>query len=179
MNQTEFAAIGGVRKGAQINYEAGERDPDIEYLAAIATAGADIQYIITGVRSDNPPQPLPDADYQALIERVRAVMEDWSLDMADLAAEIGEKPKRLREALEGKQRLSVDVLLKLVQRFDLSADWLLRASGRMYHDPRPTERVSPMEKDLLVVYRELPPNLQNAVISMVVALVKNTRTGNA
>jgi hypothetical protein len=71
------------------------------------------------------------------------------------------------------------VLLKLVQRFELSADWLLRASGRMYHDPRPTERVSPMEKDLLVVYRELPPNLQNAVISMVVALVKNTRTGNA
>lgn len=48
MNQTEFAALAGVRKRAQINYEAGERAPDANYLAAIAAAGADVAYILTG-----------------------------------------------------------------------------------------------------------------------------------
>ena len=50
LNQSEFAAIGGVQKGAQINYEQGKRNPDADYLAAIATKGADVQYILTGVR---------------------------------------------------------------------------------------------------------------------------------
>lgn len=51
LNQSEFAAIGGVQKGAQINYEQGKRNPDSEYLAAIASAGADVQYILTGIRA--------------------------------------------------------------------------------------------------------------------------------
>lgn len=50
-NQDAFGAIGGVQRRAQINYEKGERLPDIGYLAAIAKVGADIQYITTGVRS--------------------------------------------------------------------------------------------------------------------------------
>ncbi|MDG4552851.1 MAG: transcriptional regulator [Candidatus Competibacter sp.] len=50
-NQTDFAAIGGLKKLAQINYEQDKRAPDSAYLAAIAAAGADVQYIITGQRS--------------------------------------------------------------------------------------------------------------------------------
>jgi len=49
-NQTDFAAIGGVGRKSQFNYEEGERNPDAVYLAAIAAAGADIQYIVTGER---------------------------------------------------------------------------------------------------------------------------------
>ncbi|HGM7876730.1 TPA: helix-turn-helix domain-containing protein [Pseudomonas aeruginosa] len=47
-NQTDFGAIGGVQKQAQIKYEKGMRIPGADYLAAIAKAGADVQYIITG-----------------------------------------------------------------------------------------------------------------------------------
>lgn len=50
LNQTEFAAIGGVLKGAQINYESGKRKPDIEYLINIGRV-VDVAYIITGERS--------------------------------------------------------------------------------------------------------------------------------
>ncbi len=56
LNQSEFAAIGGVQKGAQINYEQGKRNPDSDYLSAIAAAktkdgkSADVQYILTGER---------------------------------------------------------------------------------------------------------------------------------
>jgi transcriptional regulator with XRE-family HTH domain len=50
-SQEAFGAIGGIQRRAQINYEKGERLPDIGYLGAIAKVGADIQYITTGVRS--------------------------------------------------------------------------------------------------------------------------------
>lgn len=51
MNQEAFGAIAGVRKQAQLLYEKGERHPDAQYLAAIAAAGADVLYILTGRRS--------------------------------------------------------------------------------------------------------------------------------
>ncbi len=51
-NQTDFGALGGVRKQAQIKYEAGLRRPDASYLLGIAKAGADVRYIITGDRRD-------------------------------------------------------------------------------------------------------------------------------
>lgn len=50
-SQTEFGTLGGVLKGAQINYEQDKRQPDAAYLAAIAAAGADVLYILTGARS--------------------------------------------------------------------------------------------------------------------------------
>ncbi|MBF0273448.1 MAG: helix-turn-helix transcriptional regulator [Magnetococcales bacterium] len=53
LNQAEFAALGGVGRTAQINYEAGERHPTSQYLIAIAAAGADVNYILTGVRSES------------------------------------------------------------------------------------------------------------------------------
>lgn len=63
-NQTDFGAIGGVKKLAQINYEKGERQPDSRYLAAIAAAGADVLYILTGQRSQPvaPQSLLPEGD---------------------------------------------------------------------------------------------------------------------
>lgn len=51
LNQEEFGALGGVKKGAQINYEKGDRAPDADYLANVAVAGADVLYLITGQHS--------------------------------------------------------------------------------------------------------------------------------
>ena len=51
-SQTDFAAIGGVGRKSQFNYEEGERQPDSLYLVAIHQAGADVQYILTGTRSE-------------------------------------------------------------------------------------------------------------------------------
>lgn len=53
LSQSEFGAIAGVQKQAQLNYENGKRSPDAMYLASIAQAGADILYILTGIRSEN------------------------------------------------------------------------------------------------------------------------------
>jgi len=47
-NQTEFAAVGGVQRRAQVFYEQDERRPDAGYLEAVARLGVDVQYVITG-----------------------------------------------------------------------------------------------------------------------------------
>jgi transcriptional regulator with XRE-family HTH domain len=51
LSQSAWGEIAGVTKKTQMLYEGGERMPDAAYLAAIAAAGADIQYIVTGIRS--------------------------------------------------------------------------------------------------------------------------------
>ena len=51
MTQEGFGQAGGVLKRALIRYEKGERMPDATFLAAIAAAGADVLYILTGQRS--------------------------------------------------------------------------------------------------------------------------------
>lgn len=53
LNQDEFAALGGVKKGAQFNYENGSRIPDIEYVIAIGAAGVDMHYLLHAVPSSD------------------------------------------------------------------------------------------------------------------------------
>ena len=51
MSQPEFAHACGVEKGSQINYEAGRRYPDAEYLNHADKLGVDVLYVVTGNRS--------------------------------------------------------------------------------------------------------------------------------
>lgn len=51
MNQEDFAAVGGVKKRAQISYEKDERSPDAAYLCALLDIGVDIWYVMTGTIS--------------------------------------------------------------------------------------------------------------------------------
>ena len=51
LNQEQFAALAGIQFVAQSNYETGKRSPDLDYLMAIAAAGADVLYIVTGARN--------------------------------------------------------------------------------------------------------------------------------
>ena len=57
-NQTDFAAQAGVSKNTQYNYEKGDRSPDADYLAAVAAAGVDILYVVTGQRAPVPAESL-------------------------------------------------------------------------------------------------------------------------
>ncbi|MBV1788729.1 helix-turn-helix domain-containing protein [Marinobacterium sp. D7] len=74
-SQEAFGAIGGVARNAQHNYEKGARQPDIGYLAAIAAAGADIQYIITGIRSEIS-YPTPSSAELQLVDHYRKCSAD-------------------------------------------------------------------------------------------------------
>lgn len=50
LSQTACGDLGGVKKLAQISYEKGMSFPTASYLAAMAEAGADVLYIVTGSR---------------------------------------------------------------------------------------------------------------------------------
>lgn len=89
MNQTDFAAVGGVGRKSQFNYEEDERQPDAAYLAAISAVGADVLYILTGSRETPPPEVLaPDERY--LLERYRGSPQ--SLRDAALRVLLGGEP---------------------------------------------------------------------------------------
>lgn len=49
-----MAQIGGVSAASQSSYEKGKQLPGAAYLAAIAAAGVDVQYVLTGQRSAEP-----------------------------------------------------------------------------------------------------------------------------
>ena len=71
LNQTAFAATGGVTKKTQMLYEAGERFPDVRYLAAVQEIGCDVRYVVTGHR-DAPPVEMLAPDEQELLALFRA-----------------------------------------------------------------------------------------------------------
>lgn len=50
-SQEEWALIAQIHRNTQAKYEKGEGSPNVEYLAAINSIGADIDYIITGEKT--------------------------------------------------------------------------------------------------------------------------------
>ena len=50
LSQSALGSIGGVETNAQGNYESGARSPKADYLLRVATAGVDINYVLTGLR---------------------------------------------------------------------------------------------------------------------------------
>jgi transcriptional regulator with XRE-family HTH domain len=86
-SQTEFGAIGGVLKQAQLKYEKDERMPDAAYLSAIAEKGADVLYILTGQRSA--PAALT-SDEQMLINHYRACAPSGKAALATTSIELAQ-----------------------------------------------------------------------------------------
>jgi transcriptional regulator with XRE-family HTH domain len=75
LKQEELAQIGGVNRNTQGSYEKDERRPDSAYLSAIAAAGIDVLYVITGVRT---PTPIDDinAEEESLLKQYRSIPTD-------------------------------------------------------------------------------------------------------
>lgn len=54
-NQADFSEKAGTTRKSQFNYETDARRPDADYLAAIASVGVDVLYILTGQRNSTAP----------------------------------------------------------------------------------------------------------------------------
>lgn len=74
-SQADFAAIAGVAKTSQFNYEKGERSPDAAYLAAVAEKGVDVLYVVTGERKPQPADSLTALEAQ-VVAGLRAMTEE-------------------------------------------------------------------------------------------------------
>jgi transcriptional regulator with XRE-family HTH domain len=59
LSQSDMAALAkdlgakGATRQSQALYEKGEQSPSAAYIAAISTSGADVLYILTGMRNEN------------------------------------------------------------------------------------------------------------------------------
>jgi transcriptional regulator with XRE-family HTH domain len=51
LSQREMGQLGGVAANAQGRYESGERVPKADYLAAVASIGVDVLYVLTDRRA--------------------------------------------------------------------------------------------------------------------------------
>ena len=71
LSQQALADRVGVSLRSQQNYESGDRIPDATYLGAMAEAGADVLFILTGQRG----QPVP--QLTKLPPRVRALVDNY------------------------------------------------------------------------------------------------------
>ena len=100
-SQEAFGVLGGVQKRAQINYEKGERHPDSAYLAAIAAAGADVLYILTGQRTGGASAPAP---VHALARDEEILLDNYRNCPPDARAAIKTTSAALARAAGGCKR---------------------------------------------------------------------------
>ena len=70
LSQQALADRLGISLRSQQNYEKGDRSPDAAYLAALAAAGADVLYILTGQR-DGPAPVVLSAEEQTMVAYMR------------------------------------------------------------------------------------------------------------
>lgn len=92
LSQPALAEMCGITMRSQRNYEKGERQPDASYLAAIAAAGADVLYILTGQRTGAAPVAPLKPDEAALLDNYRHSPEDQQRLLRETGAAFA-KPK--------------------------------------------------------------------------------------
>ena len=92
-SQEVFGGEAGVTKKTQMLYEKEERKPDAEYMAALATMGVDVLYVLTGQRGGAPPLS---PDETALLDNYRHSPEERRRILQETSAAFAESPQRER-----------------------------------------------------------------------------------
>ncbi|MBG0860377.1 MAG: helix-turn-helix transcriptional regulator [Bacteroidales bacterium] len=69
-------------------------------------------------------------------ERIREFLLAENKSSAQLAEEIGVQPSGISHILSGRNKPSLDFVLKMLEKYDhLRTDWLLFGKGSMYKEP--------------------------------------------
>jgi len=88
---------------------------------------------------------------EAIIQRIRTLMEEQHLSQKRLADELQVSYSALNNYLSGRRWMSLPILCKLSQSFDISTDYLLGLSDEKKPAAMPCD-----EHELLIAYRLLP-----------------------
>ncbi len=67
-----------------------------------------------------------------IYKRIQEFMLDKKLTTSDLAQELKEKAHRIQAIRNGRQKVPEDVMVKLVEKFNVNSHWLLTGNGPMY-----------------------------------------------
>ncbi|CAJ3422010.1 transcriptional regulator [Burkholderia pseudomallei] len=133
LSQDEFAAVGGVLRRAQSNYESDDRSPDAKYLSAIAELGVDLLYVLKGLRQAPSAhgevggdvdelelvqnyRQLNDAGKAALQAFVESCFRTGAMVAAPTARRAKRLPENRRAALDQRTAENVDRAMAEVER---------------------------------------------------------------
>ena len=171
-NQVDFGAAGGVKKVAQINYEKDKRFPDASYLSAIAQVGADVGYIVAGVRGGDSPNLSKEAG-EFLISTFQ-VSEKW-LATGEGAIFQTDSERELRSRLDVLKEATRLANLEGLDKFEQARAMEL-VMGLMMNDVDMARRglteLSQDEKVLIDCYRSVDQEGKNAIEATAKALAK-------
>lgn len=120
LNQADFAALAGAKKGAQLKWEKDESSPTGTFLAEFAQSGVDVMYVLTGKRGASlTPGAVPDfLEATSIVEEAHRLLEHAR---AVPLPDDDNDTQRLRQTLEAiatasqtpeKMRAECDMLLK-------------------------------------------------------------------
>lgn len=80
-----------------------------------------------------------------IYQRVKCVLEDKSISVNALSKQINVAQATLNPQLRGDRTLAANIVAKILDAFpDVSAEWLMRGVGTMYHKEGDGEEVSYM-----------------------------------
>lgn len=100
LSQPAFAAVAGTSKQTLFSWETGKTAPDGFQLSALATAGADVLYILTGQHAGGvKPAPTLTADEETMLRLYKSASKD--VRRAAIGALLGGAP----EVFEGSQQI--------------------------------------------------------------------------
>ncbi len=75
-----------------------------------------------------------------MTERIQQLINDKKLSATQFSDEIGIQRSSLSHVLSGRNKPSLDFMLKIKTRFpDVNLDWLLLGEGQMYKEEKDTE----------------------------------------
>lgn len=104
LTQQEFANLLGVGRVSIARYETGERTPDAEFLfKAQQVLGADIVYLLTGIRSMPVTEQLSPRE-AALLDNYRNVEDESDKKLIERTALLAAKADEQHEATTKKKR---------------------------------------------------------------------------
>lgn len=98
LTQPQLGVLGGAGKTTVIAWERGTAYPNAAFLAAIAAAGVDVLYVVTGQRASAPALAPLKPDEAALLDNYRHAPEDQQRLLRETGAAFAKR--------QGKRRAS-------------------------------------------------------------------------
>lgn len=95
-------------------------------------------------------------------DRIIEFLRSENKSSAQLAEEIGVQPSGISHILSGRNKPSLDFVLKMLEKYNfLSTEWLLFGKGLMYKDSRAQTLFDQVKKDEKIFEKVTPSTQEN------------------
>ena len=151
-NQEKFGAIGGVTRKTQSNYELDESHPDGKYLTCVSSAGVDVQYVLTGIRSinylnigvgENSPEyvvgEITQRDSETWLEMIAALNTKDQERLKEICLGLAEKNLPPEDDSGGSEK-TTDESRSSATKFTKSSDNKYEGNHSLNNDPKRREK---------------------------------------